>query len=70
MSLMNQTQGGKDLRRRIRPGHDRKNRPYAELLLYAIRAGRRQSAAFDSARDRHELDVSLFSSAPHPINRN
>jgi len=58
MSLINQTQGGKDYdaefgRRMTGTG------PYAELLRTRFELARRK-CGFDSARDRHELDVSLF----------
>jgi DNA repair photolyase len=58
MSLINQTQGGKDYdaefgRRMTGTG------PYAELLRTRFELALRK-CGFDSARDRHELDVSLF----------
>jgi DNA repair photolyase len=58
MSLINQTRGGKDYdaefgRRMTGTG------PYAELLRTRFELARRK-CGFDSARDRHELDVSLF----------
>jgi DNA repair photolyase len=58
MSLINQTRGGKDYdaefgRRMVGTG------PYAELLRTRFELARRK-CGFDSARDRYELDVSLF----------
>ncbi len=58
MSLINQTRGGKDYdaefgRRMTGTG------PYAELLRTRFELARRKWG-FDSARGRHELDVSLF----------
>jgi DNA repair photolyase len=58
MSLINQTRGGKDYdaefgRRMTGTG------PYAELLRTRFELARRK-LGFDSARGRHELDVSLF----------
>jgi len=58
MSLINQTQGGKDYdaefgRRMTGTG------PYAELLRTRFELARRK-CGFDSARGRYELDVSLF----------
>src|SRR6267154_4940028 len=58
MSLINQTRGGKDYdsefgRRMTGTG------PYAELLRTRFELARRK-CGFDSARERYELDVSLF----------
>src|ERR1700730_14391598 len=58
MSLINQTRGGRDYdaefgRRMTGTG------PYAELLRTRFELARRK-CGFDSARDPHELDVSLF----------
>ena len=58
MSLINQTRGGKDYDaefglRMVGSG------PYAELLRTRFELARRK-CGFDSARDRYELDVSLF----------
>jgi DNA repair photolyase len=58
MSLINQSRGGKDYdaefgRRMSGTG------PYAELLRSRFELARRK-CGFDSARDRQELDVSLF----------
>src|SRR6266403_2053566 len=58
ISLINQTQGGKDYdaefgRRMTGTG------PYAELLRTRFELALRK-CGFDSARDRHELEVSLF----------
>ena len=58
MSLINQTRGGKDYdaefgRRMVGTG------PYAELLRTRFELARRK-CGFDAARDRYELDVSLF----------
>jgi hypothetical protein len=58
MSLINQTRGGKDYDaefglRMTGTG------PYAELLRTRFELARRK-CGFDSARARHELDVSLF----------
>jgi DNA repair photolyase len=58
MSLINQTRGGKDYdaqfgQRMTGTG------PYSELLRTRFELARRK-CGFDSARDRHELNVSLF----------
>src|ERR1700726_1018135 len=58
MSLINQSRGGKDYdsqfgTRMVGTG------PYAELLRTRFELARRK-CGFDSARDRHELDVTLF----------
>src|SRR3984893_6492390 len=58
MSLINQTRGGKDYDAEFGQRMSGTG-PYAELLRTRFELARRK-CGFDSARDRHELDVSLF----------
>src|SRR3984885_8336278 len=58
MSLINQTRGGKDYDAKFGQRMSGTG-PYAELLRTRFELARRK-CGFDSARDRHDLDVSLF----------